>query len=858
MRRGSTVLDIGLVWVALAATPVAAQEDAAQDRAPTDSTTVIAGPEYEAGWLHRALLGARYRDSWTVPVRVPVLDLARFGGGLTPVRRGGGVQTRTLRFEAPDGREYNFRSVNKTYSHSVPDWARGTLVEWLRQDQTSAQHPGAALVATPLLEASGLLHPDPQLYVMPDDPRLGEFREEFAGMLGTIEHHPNEGENDRPLFAGAPKVAGGERVLEHLDDEPEHRLDTEEFLTERLMSIFLGDWDRHIGQYRFARYERDGIYRWVPIPEDRDYAFVEHDGILPGIARTVLTARLITYEGRYQDLHAMLSNSADLVRRLLAPLDRAAWDSVAQSVYASLTDENIDQAVAALPIEWQEQTGRDLAEVMRARRAGFLDMSDAFYEMMAAYPEVHATDEEEEVIIERHEDASVTVRVHALESEAWGDEPYFERRFMPDETREIWVFLAGDDDRAVIRGPAGDDGRIVVRVVGGEGDDVLADSSGHAYLYDARGDNEISAGPGTYVDTRPYAPPEEAPSLLPNKPRHWGRTNTLFSPAVSWVPDVGLMIGGGPVWTRYGFRHDPFAAQHSVAALVNPGSWRGALVYSGTLRPENSPRRVEIGARASNSDIVRFHGFGNSTPALPDDSALTWYRRYGATGSLHTPWGTAGEMLMGAGLHYVDPEIEEDTRLGEVRPFGTAGMGEAGVRAGLSRDTRDDAGFPRRGTTTSVEVSGYLPLTESPQAYGSSGAEIAGFFSLPFSRSPVLALSARGEVVSGNAPVHRAAFIGGRHTLRGFSHARFAGDAAASGTAELRVPLVPTKLAARGTVGVSGFADGGRVWVDGTSDGDWHTAAGGAVWFTSPLYTVSAEAAFGEIDAVYLRLGVGL
>ena len=38
----------------------------------------------------------------------------------------------------------------------------------------------------PLLEAVGLKSAPPRLYVMPDDPALGEFRQEFAGMLGTL------------------------------------------------------------------------------------------------------------------------------------------------------------------------------------------------------------------------------------------------------------------------------------------------------------------------------------------------------------------------------------------------------------------------------------------------------------------------------------------------------------------------------------------------------------------------------------------------------------------------------------------------------------------------------------------------
>ena len=52
-----------------------------------------------------------------------------------------------------------------------------TLIGWVIQDQVSAKHPGAAMVAAPLLEAAGVLHVWPRLSVMADVPALGEFRD---------------------------------------------------------------------------------------------------------------------------------------------------------------------------------------------------------------------------------------------------------------------------------------------------------------------------------------------------------------------------------------------------------------------------------------------------------------------------------------------------------------------------------------------------------------------------------------------------------------------------------------------------------------------------------------------------------
>ena len=75
--------------------------------------TVVPGAGYNASWLHTLLLGSNWRDLWTTPIRVPVLDLEAFAGGIRPTKAGGGNQTRSLRFEDAQGNEFVFRLVDK-------------------------------------------------------------------------------------------------------------------------------------------------------------------------------------------------------------------------------------------------------------------------------------------------------------------------------------------------------------------------------------------------------------------------------------------------------------------------------------------------------------------------------------------------------------------------------------------------------------------------------------------------------------------------------------------------------------------------------------------------------------------------
>src|SRR5206468_12047117 len=108
-----------LAIVALGAAPAAARAAEPAPSAPA-RVKVVAAPRYKAGAIHKCLLGPTYRRLWTTPVEVEVLDLRTFHGGLKPVSKGGGKQTKSLKFESADGREWRVRSVDKSAARVLP------------------------------------------------------------------------------------------------------------------------------------------------------------------------------------------------------------------------------------------------------------------------------------------------------------------------------------------------------------------------------------------------------------------------------------------------------------------------------------------------------------------------------------------------------------------------------------------------------------------------------------------------------------------------------------------------------------------------------------------------------------------
>ncbi len=184
VTRQHFVALLSFTITALGATTLPAQIAKSPPPAGAATHTMVPGERYRAGGLKRWMFGSDYRQLWTTPIEAPVLNLDSVGGGLTPLRTGGFGQSVTLHFQGNDGRRYVVRSIDKDPTKRLLPQLKDTFIEGIIQDQISALHPTAALVVDPLLDATDVLHAEHELVIIPDDPRLGEFREEFAGMLG--------------------------------------------------------------------------------------------------------------------------------------------------------------------------------------------------------------------------------------------------------------------------------------------------------------------------------------------------------------------------------------------------------------------------------------------------------------------------------------------------------------------------------------------------------------------------------------------------------------------------------------------------------------------------------------------------
>jgi hypothetical protein len=443
------------------APPLAATADSVRD--------ATAGRQYARhGGLYNALVGRHHRRSWAAPVAVPVLKLASARpGGLQPGKVGGGFNSTSLGLTAADGRAYVVRTVDKDPIRATPKAVRGTFLVNVLRDNVSATNPYAALVVPPLAGAL-VPHSSPQLfYVRPDDPAFqSDSLLHFRGQLAYLE------EKVAPSQPLPVAVENSIKAFSSVFRSPDRRFDQPALLRARLLDGWLGDWDRHAGQWSWAvdAPGPDGVAAIRPLPKDRDMVFYRlDDGLLGWLIGHVAIRHWVTFGPRYKNPVAQLSNGEYLDRRALNELTHAQFQAAALDLQRRLPDSLLQRALHRLPAAAYAIEGPRTLAALQARRNALPALADAFYRDLARRPRIGGTDQAERFEIHRYADSTV-VAVFA----AQGTAARYRRAFRPAETRRILLEGLGGDDVFTVatHGPAARR-QPAIRIYGGPGNDEL-------------------------------------------------------------------------------------------------------------------------------------------------------------------------------------------------------------------------------------------------------------------------------------------------------------------------------------------------------------------------------------------------
>ena len=450
--------------------------------APADSVRgATAGRQYARhGGLYNVLVGRHHRLSWAAPVTVPVLRLSSARpGGLQPGKVGGGFNSTSLNLTAPDGRAYVIRTVDKDPIRATPEAVRSTFLVNVLRDNVSSTNPYAALLVPPLARATGVPHASPQLfYVRADDPAFqSDSLRHFRGQLAYLEEKAAP-VPERPEPAA---VVNSVKAFASVFASPARRFDQPALLRARLLDGWLGDWDRHAGQWSWAvDAPTPAGYALVrPLPKDRDMVMYRlDDGVLGWLIGHALIRHWVTFGPRYKNPVAQLSNGEYLDRRALNQLTRAQFQAAALDMQRRLPDSVLQRAVRRLPPAVYALEGPRTLAAFQARRDHLPALAETFYRELARQPRIAGTNEAERFEIHRYADSTVVAVFPAQ-----GKTAFYHRAFIIAETRRIALEGLRGDDVFVVENHGVPARPPAIRIYGGPGTDELRAAQGSAGIH---------------------------------------------------------------------------------------------------------------------------------------------------------------------------------------------------------------------------------------------------------------------------------------------------------------------------------------------------------------------------------------
>lgn len=818
--------------------------------AQTDSTKAAANAKFKTTGSKKFWMGSNYRTEWKTPVTAPVINLSTEKGGLTPIKRGGGKQTKSLRLEDQNGRQYTLRSIQKFItSKTLPGGLQSEAAADLVADGVSASYPYAALSIPTFSEAAGVRYNKVKLVYIPDDPKLGEYRNDFKNMLALFEEQ---------LPEGIDKDYDTEEVMEKLKDDNDNGVDQLALLKIRILDMFIMDFDRHEGQWTWAAVDNGKGKTFFPIAKDRDQAFYINQGVIPGIAKMPwLVPQVEGLKAKSNNIDRFNFAARNFDRFFLNELSEADWKKAVDEFISKMTDQVIENAINQQPREIRHISGDKIIEILKARRNYLADEVMQYYRFLAKTVSITGSDKKELFELSNSGNTSTLV-VYKITKEGEQSIKMYERTFSNDQTKEIRLYGFGGDDKFVVKGG---DGNIKVRMIGGQGEDEFQNtvSGKAAIIYDTAAENNKITGSFRNKISN---------DTIVNKYDFLGFKYNQTIPFISgtYNSDDGLFLGFSLKFIRHGFRKEPYKTMHSFAInhAFSTKAWniKWGSEFIGVLG-----KKTDILFNAnlnSPSTTTNFFGYGNSSVydksnANPESKKFRYYRARYSRGDIgliiRKNFSPKVNLLIGPAFQYYRLEKDENFS----RYITTAPANGLDPSTLYSRqlylggyfafnvDTRNNRVLPTKGITWNTTFRVLNGLNDNSYDFSQLRSDFA--FNLRLGKMTVLASRFGAGHNFGDFEFYQAQYLGALDNLRGYRKYRFAGESMAYNNTELRIGFGQfTSYLFPSGIGMIVFHDIGRVWADNDPSNKWHSGYGGGLWIApmkqfviTAMFTASKE-----------------
>ena len=845
---------------------MAFSDASAQQPASKDSITIAVAPEYnKVGSFHRFWLGESYRKIWATPVKMRIIDLQKEKGGLTIVKLGGGMQTRSLRLVDPTGKEWALRTVQKYPERGLAENLKETIAKDIAQDQVSTNHPFAALVVPDLAGALGLAHAKPEIVYVGDDPGLKEYRKDFANAVYLIE--------ERSPFE--EKTDNTEKAQKKIQKNNDNKVDQRMTLRARLLDFVLGDWDRHEDNWRWQpKAVGDGDETlYLPVPRDRDKVFYKTSGVFPWVLNHQwLKSHLQPYSDNIRDVNHWNFNERYFDRYFLNELTEEDWQSEVKYVQEKLTDGLIDKAFRKMPDTIYKLSGPELTRHFTSRRDKLETLAMQYYRFLSINVDVPASEKKEIFKVKNLENGNVEVAVHNINKEGKQGRLVYKRTFVQGITKEVRLFGVGGEDTFTVEGAS--TSGIRVRLIGTAAVNeykVSTDVKNKPFIYD-------QPDPANKFPERSLAKFRLSNDTLINRFDKnsflYDRSGVLFNGGYNI--DEGVQVGLGYIIEKQGFRKTPYARKHEFWANYNSGRKSFVLDYVSDFKKAIGNNDLTVHANLLGpNNVSNFFGLGNNTENIDhegiddvQEEGISYYRNYYNYLNTDVKLGRqiAKHLRVDAGVlfsYYTSSASKNEERF--FNEYNAAHPDEdifsdklyGGLTAGLVYDTRDNVAIPKKGLYWKTSFTGQQRLDKSSGTYGSVKTEFR-FYLNPGKSGLVIANRTGAGTTIGDPTFFQRMQLGGVNSLRGFNSKRFTGTTMLYNNLDLRLKLFNfTSYLVPGTVGMLGFTDVGRVWEKGERSSRWHQGYGGGLYIM-PGEVILVQASVGaskEASMLYLSVG---
>ncbi|MCW5515066.1 BamA/TamA family outer membrane protein [Muriicola sp. Z0-33] len=844
-----------------------------RDFPPEVKASVYTKEETDKTNFFKSIWGERYRELYSREVTAPTVRLDTLFGGLRPVRKGGGHQSKSLRLEHKSGRQYVMRALKKSAElylqamafqdqYIVGDF-EDTYTEDLLSDFYTGSHPYAPFTIGKLSDAVDIFHTNPVLYYIPKQPALEEYNKDFGDELYMIEEHTSEG-HDIESFGYTKAIESTDDLIKNLREDEKYQVDKAAYIRARLFDMMIGDWDRHVDQWRWAEFkdEDSGKVIYKPIPRDRDQAFsIMGDGALMNLATRIVPG-LRLMEGFTEEIRSVRGfNSSPktyvLDMAILPETHLELWEEQARFIQENITEEVIDDAFKAFPKEVHDETVVKIKKILLARKHHLMATAKEYYRVINKYGVVIGTDKDDYFTIKGLSPEQTEVIGQRIKGGEKA-EIFFKKTYDKNITKEIWIYGLDDDDVFESSGKTA----IKVRLIGGQNNDTykIATRSG-IQIYEHRNKNNNF---------------EEAAKARIHKTNDYNTNTYLFSklkssfnqiiPTIGSNPDDGFKIGLTNIYTFNGFKQNPFTQQHTLNAAFYFATSGFDLGYKGEFAQVLGKANLELDAKFTSPNFsINFFGFGNETVNLDDDLDLDYNRVKIQTLRLAPSLVWRGDLgsKFRLGMSYETIEVEE-TEDRFINTFYQANGAETnndffGVDGQYTYSNVDNAAFPTMGMATSLHAGYTTNLDNSDQSFSYIIPSLSMAYKLASNGRWVVATKLKAHFnIGDDFEFYQAASIGGTNGLRGFRNQRFAGKKAFYQNTDLRLSITDFKTGLLPVgIGLYGGFDYGRVWLPEDDSNIWHTSVGGG-FFVNGADIISANMAlFNSDDGLRFTFGLG-